>query len=584
MATKISQSIKVAFVAIITIVVFVPMLLNKTDGADFYKYYIWAMSFNQSNIFCNEGHILSPQGVPLSQWSFGPGLIFSLGGLFSSFTPEHAVFVGWLFTVVFWVSYTGILLHATKNNLSLTLFGVCITFIGTPLGYYSSAYASESLSYTCLSVLIYWILSRNRFGLFDYLVVGIWASLLVAIRSQLALYVVPVYLVILFRIWNEVRAGNASIQRSSLHLLIFHVPVLLAISATLTVNYWMTGSYLTSVYEFGFGDFKSIDFLHPELSAVLIHPWHGLFVYHPLYLLCFASLVVVIFKHRNSLQSLLLVVAAIVIMLHIYLHASWYAWWLGLDSFGMRGLSICGIVLVPVLIKLLSEREDQGKSNSVWIILILFTNIWSFVLLTHGTTQYYTYKLLASGIRSAIDNLIDLGFIILPALVFVVGVVGVLLFGKHHSLLSFKNLVITVLLLIVVHYQDTQLFYERFGMSAISLVSLVVTILILIGYHAVVEVYQKHSIILARTLLISSVLSYVAMTVMFTNLAVTTNQIINAKLPPPPTSIHVSTVDTDEVRLTYLEYMSVPGFIDKKANLSKYVDYLVTKDEATRLR
>jgi hypothetical protein len=364
---------------------------------------------------------------------------------------------------------------------------------------------------------------------------------------------------------------------------ISHVPVFLALLAIATVNYWMTGSPFGSVYNFGYGDFKSMDFLHPELLAVLVHPWHGLFAYHPLYLIGFASLFVMIRRQHNRTKRLLLVVTAFIIMLHIYLHASWYAWWLGLNTFGMRGLSICVIIVIPVLLTLMSEREKRGESNNVLIVMIFLANIWSFALLTQGETQYYTYQQLFSGIISASDNLISLHFIILPVAVFGLGSLATLIYGKSHSSFSFKNVVTAVLLLLVIQYQITQLFFDRAGMLVVSLMSLVVMFLILMGYRVVIEEFQKHCVVLQRIFLASSVLICIALTVLFANLAVATNHRIAAKMPAPRSFAHISTFNVDEVRLSCMEYMSVPGFDDKKARLIKYLDYLDKGDDKASL-
>ena len=574
----IPHNIRATLVTVGTIIVFLPMLLNHTEGADFPRYFDWATAFNQRNIFCLEETTLSPTGVPLSQMSFGPGLIFSLGSLFSKIEPVDAVFIGWLFAVMFWVSYIGILLHASKNNYSIALFGACITFIGTPIGYYSFEYASESLSYTCLSILIYWVISRNRFSLYDYLAVGIWAALLVTVRSQLAIYLLPLFALFLFKIRDEIKSGGSSVNKVLLGAGLC-IPLLLALLAALTVNYWMTGSAFESVYNFGYADFKSIDFLHPELLAVLVHPLHGLLVYHPLYLIVFAVLAFMICMEQNRPRQLLLSVVAIVVMLHILLHASWYVWWLGGTTFGMRGLSICAILLIPALIQFMAEREALGKSNNMLFVLIVLSCLWSFVLLTQGPSQYYTYQHLFSGISSAMYNLIELNFFVLPAAVFGLGTVITLIFGKHNSLLSLKNIVTTLLLTFVVHYQITILFYSKAGMLLISVFSLFALSVILTGYHIVLEEFQRYAYLLQRAFLALSVFGFVVMTVTFVNLAVTTDRVIADKIPAPTAFTHIGKVDIDEVRESYKEYLQVPGFDDKKTLLNNYLNYLEKRDE-----
>lgn len=578
---KPSVIIRIVLTIFFTMLAFVPLLHIYTGDSDFYKYFLWAKAFNQGDLFSLGGSILSPQGVPLSQWSFGPGLIFSLGGLFTDQTFGITIFVGWIFAIIFWISYCGILLNVTKNNHSLVLLGVSSSYIGTPLGYYSSAYGSESLSYTCLSVMIYWLLSRNRFSTFDCLVVGIWASLLVAIRSQLILYTIPVYLIILYKIRDGYSAENASVTRSMLNVAASFVPLLLAIVAASTANFWMTGSAFESVYNFGFGDFASVDFSHPEWSAVLVHSWHGLFAYHPLYLLGFAALAEMIRIQQDRSQQVVLVVTACVIMLHVYLHASWYCWWLGMGSFGMRGLSICAIILMPILLKILSEREEQGKSNVAVVAVIMVLCLWSFALLTQGPTQYYTYGQLFDGVGSAFEIFIGLQFFVLPAVLFCAGMISTRLHGRLHISLSIQDVISLVLLLVLVHYQSTIFFYEKGGMLVCSLGSLILMFVVILGYHAVVEICQKYSSAFKRLFGALSFVCYLTLVCVFTNLTIKTHQFLATRSPVPPSYTHIGKVDISEVRASSMEYMNVPGFDRKKAWLQSYLEFLDSTDNNT---
>jgi len=571
---KISNIMRNVLVVFGTIVAFIPMRLNNnSDGADFPKYLDWANAFNQSDIHWLGMTELSPVGIPLFQWSFGPGLIFSLGGLFNDIKPDDAAFVGWLFAVIFWISYIGILLHVTRNNYFLAMFGVGCTFIGTPLGFYSSAYSSESLSYTCLSVVIYWVISRNRFSAADFLMTGIWAAMLVMIRSQLALYLVPVFFLLMYRIRDEGNSWNIPVK----HIAAGILPVLISLLAIVTVNYWMTGSPFESVYNFGYDDFKSLDFLHPELLAVLIHPWHGLFVYHPLYLIGFAVLGVMIYKESNQLRQILFAAAALSIVLHIYLHASWYVWWLGENSFGMRGLSISAIILVPAILMHMVEREGQGKSNSVLIAGLFLSNIWSLILLIQGPTQYFTYQQLFTEIRTTIENLIVSHFFDLPVAVLVLGYLGSLKLTLSYPSLSLKNIAMTVVVLLVIHYQISTLYFDNVGMLAISFFSLAILSVLLAGYRVAIGTFQTHSCMLQRIFSAISMIIFITLTVLFINLAVDTNRIVASRISVPITSDHNSAVDVHEVRASLMEYLKVPGFDDKKKRLINYLKYLDTR-------
>jgi hypothetical protein len=270
----------------------------------------------------------------------------------------------------------------------------------------------------------------------------------------------------------------------------------------------------------------------------------------------------------------------LVIMLHIYLHAAWYAWWLGLSTFGMRGLSISGIVVIPLLLKLMSEREERGKSNKALVTLIFIANLWSYAILTQGTSQYYTYQELFSGIIAACENLVAINAITLPATVLVLGSLAKLLrFPKPFSSITVTIILTTVLLLLVTIYQITQLYFASGGMLVVSLMSLVAMLVILNGYPVVIEEFQKHCHLLQKIFFAVSAICFIAISIIFTNLSVVTNRIIASKVPASREYARISKFNIDEVKITYNEYLNVPGFDDKKTRLADFI-YMVENSPA----
>jgi hypothetical protein len=78
----------------------------------------------------------------------------------------------------------------------------------------------------------------------------------------------------------------------------------------------------------------------------------------------------------------------------VYLQAAWYAWWLGTLTFGMRGLSIAAVVLIPAIVRFMREREGRNKSNTLFGALVLAACLWSTPLLLanlRSETQFMTY-------------------------------------------------------------------------------------------------------------------------------------------------------------------------------------------------
>jgi len=276
-------------------------LLSAVLGPDMLFYLQWAQVFRHLNTetFLFFGHTLSPLGVPLTQWSHGPGLLFSLcPAACGSLSPEdpQVQWIGWGFAVIFWLAMFRLLRRAGIGDVQWAVYGVLIAIFGTHMGFYSRSLGSEALSQTFLVLLAVWVLSRERWGILDALVAGCLAAFLVIIRWQLLLYAIPLFGAMYYGMWQARTAQSP--WRTSVLAALPLVPVLLGLVQVGFTNRWMTGDFLRSPYSFGNETFKSLDFARPELATVLLHPWHGLLSYHPLYLLGFVALLLLALQSR----------------------------------------------------------------------------------------------------------------------------------------------------------------------------------------------------------------------------------------------------------------------------------------------
>jgi len=127
-----------------------------------------------------------------------------------------------------------------------------------------------------------WLVVLRVWRLLDVLFVGTLCAFLIVIRAYCVIYAALALGGMLYRLatqtpklsrWRWLGWGATAA-----------LPLIGALVQLAFVNRWMTGSPFRSTYGFGFGAFASLDWTHPELLAVLAHPWHGLLVYHPLYL------------------------------------------------------------------------------------------------------------------------------------------------------------------------------------------------------------------------------------------------------------------------------------------------------------
>jgi hypothetical protein len=368
----------------------------RTEGPDFPQYLAWARVAVSGDIFDLPTRVVSPSGVPFFQWAFGPGFLFALGRP-SGVSPEGAAMaVGFASGVAVWLGLYRLLRVATNGDLGWTLLGLLVAFLGTHVGFYSHVHATESLSLGAMVGLALVLFDGPGVGALTALGVGSLSALLILQgRPQFGVYVLIGLAVVAWRLPGEA----TPLVRLRTGVLVL-APLLGAGLATGVVNRWMTGSFWRTPYDFGDADFRSLDVLRPHVGAVLVHPWHGLLLYHPLYALGFAALVYgAVSRALPTGERLLWGALTIAFAVHLYVQASWYAWWLGTDTFGMRGMAIAGIYLVPVLMRAICFWWPPRQRNLA-IVGMGLACLVSTVFLWQGTSNYQTATQLWEGFRS----------------------------------------------------------------------------------------------------------------------------------------------------------------------------------------
>lgn len=577
-------------------------------GPDFDHYLRWARAFGSADTiaFWDKGHILSPLGVPLTQWSHGPGLIIAslcpagCRGLMSM--DRQGMLTGMLFTAALWWAMFWLLRRAGAGDVQWAVYGAALAILGTHLGFYSRSYASETFSHATLALLAMWTVTRPQWRLTDALVVGCLAGLLVISRSQLLLYAVPFLGVMYWSAWKAEGTRRPAKPRTSLNTVLFVgsslVPLGIALAEVGMTNRWMTGSLLGSPYAFGDGPFRSLDFARPEFSAVLLHPWHGLLTHHPLYALGFAALVVQIVRARSLPERLFWLGCAVVIVLHVYLQAAWYVWWLGMQTFGMRGLGASAVILVPALIRTMRERELRGQGYGGWAALALACCLWSaplFLENLYAETQFLTYAELLGQYGTLLAPLVAPVALAgsITAIAFLIARAGGIsdatgLRGRfadqvrrRPALSASLMLLIPLALYCLTEYvvsRETGEPAAQIASLAAALLGLGCTCLFLAlstqqpADDAAVPVARP----LVETLVSVALVALLGVSaLLFARLARHTEAMIAERTWPTEGIRYVSAAHVDEVAESYLEYLNVPGFDAKKAALKAYVEDLM---------
>jgi len=342
-----------------------------------------------------------------------------------------------------------------------------------------------------------------------------------------------------------------------------HLPLLLSVMATFVVNYWMTGSYLSSTYSFGFGTFKSLEWSDPEFMAVLVNPYHGLLTYHPLYLLGFLALIWGYFLLEDRKLRAGVASSIVVLLAHLYLHASWYWWWLA-DSFGMRGLSISALILVPAFIYLMSKLQRNLSAYYGLLLSSFLAAGWSFLLLLQSDQQVVDVGSLLDVVKTSLRLLAESN-LLLPA-----GAFAILAAFFFCTLSGGRGEKLAASALGTLFF-----FYLARKLSSATDCGQV-----MVSFWALYLVVASTLLIRAKTdflkwpLFVSTCTVYLASAVVFCLLSVTTYDLIRSNSVDAKAFKYLGMVDLDQINSCVEQYAWIPGFEEKKSRLLQYRAHL----------
>ena len=566
------------------------LLLAATGGPDCLRYLDWSRAARTGDIFELNNAALSPVGVPLSQWSHGPGLLFALPRLLPwpyGHVPAALLGplddfrgIGWIAALLTWWALLRTARHLLPRARTGPLFIAAAGFFGTHLGFYSSRHASESLTFACLALLTCWTVVPRRWRAPDISLVGVLCGLLVMIRPHLGLYLLPAAGLLYFRLRERPLEPGAA--RRVPHALLLLLPLALALAQVALVNRWMTGSLLRSPYDFGAGAFASLNWRHPELPAVLLHPWHGLLVYHPFYAVAFALLLVELWRERHRPLGRLYGLLTLSIVAHLYLQASWYVWWMGIGTFGMRGLGAAAIPLIVVVAHALARRLEDGRELRRLLWGIVAVCVWSYLLMCQGMTNFATIGEL---LRAQLDTLlrIEVGIPLLFASLLAVPWRRSAVDPSNRPFSAPARLLAALCILHLAGIATAlrpELLYLRIALALGGIVALQRLTWLPAGGQAAPRTGAdtdadagdaSMSRGFARFALPAVMIAvFLVATLLFARLAYRTERRLAAVESHEPLGIGAG-VDLREVEDAFREYQFVPGFQDKKAALEEFL-------------
>jgi BON domain-containing protein len=540
------------------------LLATAAEGPDFGHYTDWAAAVLSGDIFTLRGNVLSPGGVPFTLAAAGPGLLFAVtkAALLPFTLGAAALLAGWIAALVFWWSSFLVLRRVSDGHDWLAMFGAAALFIGTHAGLYSHVYATEVFANALIAALWALALTRRPWRLADSLAVGALTGLLLLVRAHVVLYAVPAVWVAVFGD-DSPRIDRERITTMLSRLAAVALPGAIAVTQYAVVNAWMTGSPLQPPYVYGGAGFSSVDLRHPEVAAVLVHPWHGLLSYHPLYGVAFiavANLAIRAQRWRPLWIATLLAAIA-----HVWVQAGWYIWWLGGSTFGMRGMAPAALPLTAGVIAVIAGSAGRQPARAWWWAgVTVLACAWSYPLLLRGYTDFFTRDELFAAQHAAVLS---------------IGVAIVVLLYVRLSRPSARAALDVTIRSAAVTGLVASLAYLAWHLRLVPAPGVRIAVGLAVAVLALVAARWWASTDRSRTyghrastwLAAAAVAIFAAQAVLFTRLAVRTERVVTSGAPPPREFEYHGASPVDELRVTYAEYLHVPGFQARKAAFRRFL-------------
>ncbi|MFQ5717100.1 MAG: hypothetical protein ACE5GQ_08360, partial [Nitrospinales bacterium] len=315
-----------------------------------------------------------------------------------------------------------------------------------------------------------------------------------------------------------------------------------------------------------------------------------LLIYNPLYAVCFAALIVGMVRTRRRVERLIYAAIAFITLFHLYLHASWYGWWLGTHTFGIRGVSMFAVLLVPALVRTITQCGERDRVLRRSLILSsVLACLWSYMLLWQGFEQFLTYRQLSAAAARWAQSL----FFEPKAAVFILGFMLFLVFKKEFSpgnrepgrdlLVEYAAILLTAGSVAYLLLRGTSRLIQMgivptslhpAALLALDGVEGLAALAVSIMVYCLFRKKIGAALALGRAepwVAWGCVAVFVGTFSAFFHLAVQTENRIATGLKPDREFKYIDDFQRDEVYATYLEYLRVPGFVEKKAALREFL-------------
>ncbi len=289
---------------------------------------------------------------------------------------ERFMYVGSLCyaALALWLTY---LLMRRFFDWEVSLLGLLCAWLSGMLIYYQlNQYGmAHSLTYLCLVSCFYWCFAiRDRPQLErNWLWLGLSVGLLLITRYQAGVYLLFPFVVAVV----EILARRTTARAVAVCVLAMNGVVFLQLLAwKLLYGSWLVYSYTGEGFRWG----------DPEIAKSLFDPFHGLFYWHPIFLVGLCGLLGFVVSRRDRLAWFI----PVSVLGMIYVNAAWGTWWFG-AAFGGRAYE--GVTLFVCLgVGWLLQRSRTWNVGLQWglKVLLLVLVVWNLGVLDVSVMNWKT--------------------------------------------------------------------------------------------------------------------------------------------------------------------------------------------------
>lgn len=406
--------------AIVIFLLYVAAMLTTKQGADAPQYFRWQQYFSTFDLNALNMFESSATGVPLIQHQYGSGLLAAIPNILFGTIPTGMFLTG----AFLGFANLSMLLFLVRRHFasreSVLLATACFLLF-TPAIYYLNAYSTEGwtilLSLAGLSC-IEWYRANPRHLPYCTSGLAVVFYFLLLVRATNIILCAALALIFYAEIFGRF-PQRLNIGSALKRILAVSAPLAaasgLAIVFMGSLNLVMNGNFWASSYNFHDAEYSALSLRHAKFAEILFAAWHGLAPYHPV---MFCAVIWLIRAGRRDLVSLSALGA---FFFQLVLQASWYGWWMGLNTFGARAFCGVSVLIAYALLRTEAFTWIVGRARTYLAILMVVLATYEAWLVGQAITNYTDYWTFFESLRSERSLVLLVLFGLWGALVLLLG-------------------------------------------------------------------------------------------------------------------------------------------------------------------